>query len=140
MTLMKFSVYLREEKVIKSSPDIAEARGLMKNGIEDFETIKTRFAISEQTASIIFKDTYDALRSVLQAFLAKDGYTPYSHEAIIAFNMEKGIISLQEAIKLDKFRQLRNDVSYRAARATVEESKEIQVIGAKLIERLKGKV
>ena len=54
--------------------------------------------------------------------------------------MEKGIISLQEAIKLDKFRQLRNDVSYRAARATVEESKEIQVIGAKLIERLKGKV
>ena len=57
MTLMKFSVYLREEKVIKSSPDIAEARGLMKNGIEDFETIKTRFAISEQTASIIFSKT-----------------------------------------------------------------------------------
>ncbi len=140
MTLMKFSVYLREEKVIKSSPDIAEARGLIKNGTEDFEIIKTRFSISEQTASIIFKDTYDALRSVLQAFLAKEGYTPYSHEAIIAFNLEKGIISLQEAMKLDKFRQLRNDVSYRAARATMEEAKEIQAIGAKLIERLKGKV
>lgn len=138
--LMKFSVYLREEKVKKVSPDMAEAKGLLKNGIEDFEIIKAKFELSESTSSIIFKDTYDSIRSVLQAFLAKEGYAPYSHEAIISFNLEKGNITQQEAIKLDKFRQLRNDVSYRAARATLKEAHEIRGLAEQVIGRLKNKV
>ncbi len=138
--LYKFSVYLREEKVKRVSPDMPEAHGLLKNGIEDFETIKSSFKITEATSSIIFKDTYDALRSLLQAFLSKEGYAPYSHEAIIAFNLEKNNITQQEAVKLDKFRQLGNDVSYRAARATVEEAKEIQSLTGQIIGKLKNKL
>ncbi len=135
-----FSIYLRSGDVTKVSPDMAEAKGLLTNGIVDFETIKRKFELSESTSSIIFKDIYDAIRSVLQAFLSKEGYSPYSHEAIIAFNLEKGNITPVEAVRLDKFRQLRNDVSYRAARATLSETKEIQSLTAHLISRLKDKI
>ncbi|MBI2675962.1 MAG: hypothetical protein HYX24_05865 [Candidatus Aenigmarchaeota archaeon] len=138
--LLKFSAYLREEKVRKVSPDISEAKGLLKSGMEDLEIIRTKFELTESTASILFKNTYDAIRSVLQAFLSKEGYTPYSHEAIIAFSLERGNIAVGEAVKLDKFRQLRNDVSYRAARATSIEAKEIQMLAGQIIERLKNKL
>lgn len=140
MTLRDFSVYLRQGDVTKVSPNIPEAKGLLANGIEDFETIKLKFELSDKTASIIFKDTYDAIRSVLQSFLSKDGYSPYSHEAIISFNLEKGNITRGEAVRLDKFRQLRNDVSYRVARATLSEAKEIQSLAGHLISCLKNKI
>lgn len=140
MTLRDFSVYLREGDVTKASPNIPEAKGLLANGIADFETIKLKFGLSESTASIIFKDTYDAIRSVLQSFLSKEGYSPYSHEAIISFNLEKGNITHGEAARLDKFRQLRNDVSYRAARATLSEAKEIQSMASHLISRLRNRI
>ena len=138
--ILKFSVYLRDGSVKKVSPDIIEAKGLLKTGTEDFETIKTNFQLSESTSSMLFKNIYDAVRSVLQAFLSKQGYEPYSHEAIIAFNLESGNITNAEAVKLDKFRQLRNDVSYRAARATLSEAKEIQSLAEKLIKNLKNKI
>lgn len=138
--LLKFSAYLREEKVKRVSPDISEAKGLLKSGMEDLEIIRTKFELTENTASILFKNTYDAIRSALQAFMSKEGYTPYSHEAIIAFNLERGYITFGEAVKLDKFRQLRNDVSYRAARATLTEAKEIQTLAGQIMERLKNKL
>ena len=138
--LLKFSAYLKDEKVKKDFPDIPEAKGLMKNGIQDFETIKSSFKITETSASIIFKDTYDALRSVLQAFLSKEGYKPHSHEAIIAFNLENGNLTLPEANRFDKFRQLRNDIAYRAVRVTPEEANEIQKLAEQIIGKLKDKI
>ena len=137
--LLRFSVYLREEKVKRGSPDISEAKGLMEAGIKDIETIKS-FEFSENAAHMIFKNIYDAIRSVLQAFLSKEGYTPYSHEVIISFNLEKNNITPEEANKLDKFRQLRNDISYRAAKATVKEAKELYALASSISARLKNKI
>ena len=120
-TVMKnFEYYIKvEEKVRKVSPNISEAKGLMENGVKDLERTK-EIKLSEDNASFVFKNIYDCIRSILQAFLSKEGYKSYSHEAIIAFNMQKGNISKFEAYKLDKFRQLRNDIEYRGAKATID--------------------
>lgn len=138
--LLSFSAYLRSGKVKRVSPDIPEAKGLLNNGREDFEKIKASVKLSEESASLVFKNMYDSVRSVLQAFLSKEGYTPYSHEAIIAFNLEKSNITQGEAIKLDKFRKLRNDISYRAVRATVKEAREMEHLVENIIKRLQNNI
>tara|TARA_Y100000031_G_scaffold147413_1_gene182419 strand:- start:36 stop:416 length:381 start_codon:yes stop_codon:yes gene_type:complete len=126
--------------VNKGSPDIPRAKGLIKNGIEDIEELVNSMELNKRTSSILFKIVYDGLRSVLQAFLTEKGYRPYSHEAIIAFNLENGNISKSEASKLDNFRHLRNDIEYRAERATEQETEDLLALANVIIARLKDKI
>jgi len=136
--LMDFNSYVRTQKVKKVSPDPSEAKGLIKTSIEDFKNIKKSFKVDGGSASLVFKNVYDCIRGFLQSFLAADGWNPYSHEAIIAFNMGKKNITNKEANQLDRFRELRNDIVYRAARATPEEAKEIIEFAETLFKRLKS--
>lgn len=134
--LMPFQNYVRAGKVKKASPDKGEAQGLRRSGFDDFKKIQESLPISDDTASLVVKNVYDSVRALLQAFLAAEGWTPYSHEAIIAFNHEKGNITEEETNRLDKFRELRNDISYRAVRATPEEARELIILVRVLFERL----
>ncbi|MFH0836867.1 MAG: hypothetical protein V1870_01940 [Candidatus Aenigmatarchaeota archaeon] len=136
--LRTFSYYLNTEQVKKRFSDISEAKGLMKNALQDYDTIKSKFKITEETSSILVKNVYDCIRSALQSFLSLDGYTPYSHEAIISYCFGHEILSREEANKLDKFRILRNDISYRATRADVKEAEEIFILAKHILPRLEN--
>ena len=135
--LRPFKFYVQQKKVKRVAPDLPEAKGLIRTGVEDLETTINLITLSDENASYFFKNVYESVRSVLQANLAKAGYKPYSHEAIISFNLEEGIISNSEAVKLDKFRQIRNDLVYRAEHATVEEARALLELAETLIARLK---
>jgi len=64
----------------------------------------------------------------------------YSHEATIAYGLELRLLSPGEANKLDKFRELRNGVAYRAVRATAEEAKDIFELAELLLPRLERRL
>lgn len=133
--ILSFQEYVAAGKVKKANVDVAEAKSLMKYSLEDFEVIR-KGRITENNASIKLKEIYDCLRCSLQAFMALEGYNPYSHEAIIAFAKELGLIGMAQANDIDRFRMLRNDISYRAQRATPAEAKEILQMAAGLLPKL----
>ena len=82
--MKEFKELVREGKVEKRTPDFAEAESLLQQAKERLNDLLT-LSLNEQNASFRFESAYESLREALQAFLAKRGYKPYSHEAIIAF-------------------------------------------------------
>ncbi len=105
----------------RTRSDAALARGLLENAEEDFRII-SEGRITAGNASFFFKAAYDCRRSALQSFLARDGLKPYSHEAIIQYAQEQGFLDRRSALRTDRYRLLRHDIEYRAARATSAET------------------
>ncbi len=122
--MKEFQELLKEKKVEKRNKDFAEAESLLLQAKERFKDLLT-LTLSEQNASFRFESAYESLREALQSFLAKRGYKPYSHEAIIAFTFEEKIISEKDSRIADRYREIRNDIDYRAVKVTIEETKEI---------------
>lgn len=122
--MKEFKELLKEKKVEKRNKDFSEAESLLQQANERFKDLLT-LPLNEQNAPFRYESAYESLREALQSFLSKMGYKPYSHEAIIAFVFEEKIISEKESITIDRYREIRNDIDYRAVKVTVEETKEI---------------
>ena len=95
--------------------------------------------LNDENAPFRFEDAYEAVREVLQAFMFLEGYNPYSHDAIIVFGYEKGLLTESEFRRWDRNRKIRNDIHYRSEKTTTEETKDAIERAAELIERLKKK-
>ena len=104
-----FEYYVGEGKVKKSSPDMELSISLIKDADSRFEKV-TKLDI-EEFGKIIFENIYDALRDLLDAVLAFDGFKSYSHEAAIAY-MEKYGFEDSVLQEMDHFRYLRNSSKY----------------------------
>tara|TARA_Y100000310_G_C20562928_1_gene753959 strand:- start:85 stop:507 length:423 start_codon:yes stop_codon:yes gene_type:complete len=122
--MKEFKEFIKQNKVLKKKPDPAQARSLFLQAQERMQDLLT-LPLKEKNASFRFEDAYEVLREALHSFLAKEGYKPYSHEAVFAFACENSLVSKEDAHKADRFREIRNDINYRAKRVTIEETKEI---------------
>ena len=122
--MKEFIEFTKEGKVIKMRPDPAEARSLFAQSKERLADIKT-LPLNERNAPFRFEEGYEALREALHAFMAQEGYKPYSHEAIFSFAMEKKLLAESEIMKADRYREIRNDINYRGKSVTVEEAMEL---------------
>jgi len=122
---MKFiHTYLAEGKVKQISKDPAMARSLIQQAearLYDLEHLP----LTSENASFRFEGGYECVREAVQAFMAYDGLKPYSHEAVISFARERGLLSESETAAFDRFRKIRNDINYEGEKTTVEETKEI---------------
>ena len=103
-----FEFYLEEGDVKKRKTDVELAKSLLKDAMVRFEKV-SRLDVDE-FAKIIFENIYDAIRDVLDALLALDGYKSYSHEASIAYLKKYGLSPLIP--EMDSFRALRNSSKY----------------------------
>jgi len=81
--------------------------------------------IDQQSASYVFKNAYEVIRTAINSRMAENGYRPYSHTATIAFARDRMNITKAEATRINRYRKLRNSIQYRAERVTVEEAREI---------------
>ncbi len=108
---MNFEYYLRTGKVKRTTPNISRAKSLIEIAKKRFEYAMKRKDDSE--ILFIFEDLYECIKEVIQAFMEKEGFHPYSHEAIVAFAEEYLGLSKVEIIKLDQMRRIRNDILYR---------------------------
>ncbi len=133
---MKIKDLIDSGQMKQGSIDIATARSLMKQSelrIADLQTLP----ISEDTAAFRFENAYEAMREAIQAFMAKEGLKPYSHEATIQYAREKKLLSERDVNKLDRYREIRNDITYRGEITTIEETKEAITFSLQTIHHLK---
>ena len=122
--MKEFQAYLKEGKVKKKRIEIAEAQSLITQSKERMADLH-HLPLTEKNASFRFEDGYEALREALQAFLALDGYKPYSHEAVFCYALEQNLLSEAQYHQADRYREIRNDINYRGKIVTVEEAKEL---------------
>ena len=105
----EFEYYLAEGKVKRQRHDLELAKSLLNDSLERFEKM-TKLEVKD-FSKIIFENIYDALRAILDALLAADGYKSYSHEASIAYLQKYGVED-SVLVELDDLRYKRNSSKY----------------------------
>jgi hypothetical protein len=105
---MTFDAFMKQEKVSVRTPDIALSRGLLKDADERIKQL----AIVQLNSKFRFEQAYECIRELADAFLARDGYKTYSHEAALAYLEKLGLITQAELERLDVCRKKRNDSKY----------------------------
>ncbi len=133
-----FAEFVKEGNAVKASPDPAEARSLFSQAKERLLDIQS-LPLNERNASFRFEDAYEVIREALQAFLAIEGYKPYSHEAVLSFALERKILSEAGIRRSDRYREIRNDINYRGKTVTLEEAREIISFAALTVPELEKK-
>lgn len=127
--------YIKENKVKSGSPDPAQARSLFEQSAARLHDVRS-LVITDQNASFRFEHIYECLRETLQAFMALEGYKPYSHEATIAFGKDHLLLNDAETSILDRYREIRSDIIYRGEKMTVDEAKEALAFAEQLHQKL----
>ena len=106
---MRFQDFIESGKVRKGRPDTQLARSLVKISEGHIETVSS-IPCTAKSAPTIMTNFYEALREVVEAIAAKDGYKVYSHEAFTYYLRDVGEILISE--KFDRFRKIRNRINY----------------------------
>jgi hypothetical protein len=81
--------------------------------------------LTEESAIIIFRETYESIRQLGDARWWLQGYEPRNHEVSMEILKE---INIKEKIKLNhlsRFKAIRNDTNYRGFKVTITQAKEI---------------
>ncbi|KXB08305.1 hypothetical protein AKJ56_01535 [candidate division MSBL1 archaeon SCGC-AAA382N08] len=119
-----FQNYPKSEDVRREEPDPSKAKGLIQMATKDMERVKEE-KINSQSSSYVFKNAYDVIRKSITALMALQGYSAFSHKAVIAYARDRLLLPKSKISKLDRFRRLRNNIQYRAENANTREAKEI---------------
>jgi len=117
-----FEYYLNEGSVKKQTKDKEFAISLKKDAVKRAEKVLSLEL--KEFSKIIFENIYEAIREMLDAILALEGYKSYSHEASIAY-LNKFKVEDSAILELDDFRYKRNSSKYYGKEINEEEAKEI---------------
>ena len=134
-----FEEYIERGDVRDQNKDPSQASSLLKRSESKFETMQ-KLGIDEETATDYLENVYEACKMLVQSLMAADGFKPYSHEAIIAYSIDELDLGMINANTLNKYRKLRNDISYRGEIATEKEAENIRDLYLELKSELKPKI
>lgn len=132
-----FKYYIEKKLVKKSTKNTGQAKALQKRAKQRLEYIRKQ-KITEENASFIFEDIYEAAREAAQSLMSQKGYKPYSHEAIIAF-LQKYYpkeIKPDKTNTLDRYRIIRNNLLYRASSIDKKETEKALQFATELITKI----
>jgi len=125
------------------SPDKIRAKSLIEASERTMQAI-TQMEVSENTSTIIFRETYECIRQLGDARWFLIGYKPKDHEASIVILKEEKISKSALLPKLDRFKSIRHDANYSGYLIPVNDAREIiefwSECGEELLEKLKEEI
>ena len=129
----KYTGLIKEVK-----PDKDLINSLISSSKNTLETCK-RINFDEITASPKIVLTYSSLRELLEAIAIKKGFKIYNHECFYSF-LKEVCKNNSLAIEFNRFRILRNQISYYGKKVSLEESKNIVNGIFSLISKIKKEI
>jgi len=144
----------RGEEMNKESIPFWLKNGIIRNRQRDNEKIMSmihsaevnvkvtkNISINEDTATLIFRETYESIRQLGDARWWLWGYEPQNHE--ISMEALKDF-DIKEKVKLNsltRIKKIRHDINYRGFRASIAQAKEIlefwDLCGREILDMLK---
>ena len=132
-----FEYYLEKNMVKRSVPNSSMAKSLIAKAELRLKRLKVN-DIQDEMSSIIFEETYEALREASQSLMQIRGFKPYSHEALIAFLIKEQLMPESFTKNFDRYRILRNKSVYKAQKISVDTCKEALAFAKLHIPELKN--
>lgn len=127
--IQPFQYYLDATMAKHCSIDPGASKAIFTRATKRLDYVKTQ-KIDQDNASFIFEDIYEVMRECAHSLMIKDGYKPYSHEAVVAFINDRYLKEYGDKLinRFDRYRIIRNNSMYRANFVSEEEaSKAINV-------------
>jgi hypothetical protein len=134
---MNFEDFIKQKKVKRGEQDTQLAKSILET-IKIDRKFLDKQKIDEFSSRRLMCNYYDVLRSIIEAIAALDGIKSYSHEAFTYYLKEK---KKEENIanKFDRYRKIRNQLSYYGKTISTEDSKKNIAEIKLLLEILKKK-
>lgn len=98
-------------KIRKRTPDRPRAKSLIEAAEKTMAAV-ARIPLSDTTATIIYRETYEAIRQLGDARWWLKGYEPKDHEVSMEVLKEEKISQSAKLAKVDRFRSIRNNANY----------------------------
>ena len=116
--------WVRVDQLRKRSLDKEKVKSMIESSITNMTIVKT-VPLTEQSAILIFRETYESIRQLGDARWWLLGYEPRNHEVSMEILKEMDITEKVRLNHLSRFKTIRNDTNYRGFKVTVAQAKEI---------------
>ena len=104
--------------------DNEKIMSMIKSAEVNVKVTKT-IALNEDSATLIFRELYESIRQLGDAYWWALGYEPSNHEISMDILKE---LNIKENVKLNylsRYKQIRNDANYKGFRVTNSQANEI---------------
>lgn len=133
---MNFEDFIESGEVKTYLIDKNLAVALIKDSLERADFVR-RLVSREENPKYIIENIYDALRELIEAKLAVDGFKSYSHEATILYLKKFKEFTDSEIEFLDELRKIRNKIKYRGENVNKEESDKAIIFMGNILPKLR---
>ena len=116
--------WVQRDQIRKRLLDKDRVRSMIESSTTNMIIVKT-VPLTEQSAILIFRETYESVRQLGDAKWWLSGYEPRSHEVSMELLQEMDIKEKIRLNHLNRFKKIRNDANYRGFRVTIEQAKEV---------------
>ncbi|MEK6905811.1 MAG: hypothetical protein AABX24_05410 [Nanoarchaeota archaeon] len=115
---------VRIDQLRKRSLDKEKVKSMIESSTTNIKIVKT-VPLSEQSAILIFRETYESIRQLGDARWWLSGYEPRNHEVSMEILKEMDVKEKVRLNHLSRFKTIRNDANYRGFKVTVIQAREI---------------
>ncbi len=115
---------VRGDQLRPRSPDKERIKSMIESSVTTMDVVKT-IPITEKSATLVFRETYESIRQLGDAKWWLLGYEPRNHEVSMDILKEMDTTERTKLGHLTRFKRIRNDANYRGFKVTVAQAKEI---------------
>ncbi len=116
--------WIRLDQLRKRSLDKEKVKSIIESSTTNMTIVKT-ILLTEHSAILIFRETYESIRQLGDAQWWLQGYEPRNHEISMEILREMDIKEKTKLNHLGRFKSIRNDANYRGFKVTIAQAKEI---------------
>jgi len=116
--------WIRGDLLRKRFLDKEKVKSIIESSTTNMTIVKT-VSLTEQSAILIFRESYGSIRQLGDARWWLLGYEPRNHEVSMEVLKEMDIKEKVRLNHLSRFKTIRNDTNYRGFKVTVAQAKEI---------------
>lgn len=115
---------LKEASLRIRSVDKGKIESMIDSALRNSKIVLS-MSLNENSATVIFREIYESLRQLGDAYLWSLGYEPRDHDVSLEALMS---LEIKDKVKLnfiDRFKTIRNDANYRGFMVSLSQAKEI---------------
>ena len=116
--------WTRMDFLRKRSLDKEKVKSMIESSTTNMTIVKT-VPLTEQSAILIFRESYESIRQLGDARWWLLGYEPRNHEVSMEVLKEMDIKERMRLNHLSRFKAIRNDTNYRGFKVTIAQAREI---------------
>ncbi len=115
---------VKTEELRPRVQDMARVKSILKSA-ETNAVVVSKIPLSEDSATVIFREMYESIRQLGDAQWWLLGYEPLNHAVCLEILKEADIKDKVKLNHLARFKKIRNDINYRGFIVSVAQAQEI---------------